>query len=41
MALKYGRPIESRLMPVEAEARASSLDLTTRMRRNRKSECLA
>jgi len=38
MALKYGRPIESRLKPVETEARAPSLDLTTRMRRNRKAE---
>jgi porphobilinogen synthase len=38
MALKYGRPIESRLKSVEAEARAPALDLTIRMRRNRKSE---
>ena len=39
MAIKYGRPIESRLRPVETEAAAApSLDLTTRMRRNRKSE---
>src|SRR3954469_17572176 len=43
MAIKYGRPIEStvRFRPVEAEApavRTSPLDLTTRMRRNRKSE---
>ncbi|MEA2929764.1 MAG: porphobilinogen synthase, partial [Hyphomicrobiales bacterium] len=38
MALKYGRPIESRLKPVETEARTPSLDLTTRMRRNRKAE---
>ena len=38
MALKYGRPIESRLKPVETEARAPSLELTTRMRRNRKAE---
>ena len=38
MALKYGRPIESRLKPVETEARAPSLHLTTRMRRNRKAE---
>jgi porphobilinogen synthase len=36
MALKYGRPIETRLRPVEATA--PQLDLTTRMRRNRKSE---
>ena len=38
MAIKYGRPIESRLRPVESEARAAPLELTTRMRRNRKSE---
>jgi porphobilinogen synthase len=38
MALKYGRPIESRLKPVETEARAPQLDLSVRMRRNRKSE---
>src|SRR5882672_9530249 len=43
MAIKYGRPIEStvRFRPVEAEApavRATPLALTTRMRRNRKSE---
>ena len=43
MAIKYGRPIEStvRFRPVEAEApaaRTSPLELTTRMRRNRKSE---
>ena len=38
MAIKYGRPIESRLRPVETEARAAPLALTTRMRRNRKSE---
>jgi porphobilinogen synthase len=38
MAIKYGRPIEARLRPVEAEARATPLELTTRMRRNRKSE---
>ena len=38
MAIKYGRPIESRLRPVETEARAAPLELTTRMRRNRKSE---
>ena len=38
MVLKYGRPIESRLKPVETEARAPSLDLATRMRRNRKAE---
>ncbi|TMJ06403.1 MAG: porphobilinogen synthase [Alphaproteobacteria bacterium] len=40
MAIKYGRPIEPRLRAVEAEARsrAEPLELTTRMRRNRKSE---
>jgi len=38
MAIKYGRPIEARLHPVEAPTRASPLELTTRMRRNRKSE---
>ena len=38
MAIKYGRPIESRLRPVETEPRAAPLELTTRMRRNRKSE---
>src|SRR3954469_24844325 len=38
MAIKYGRPIEARLRPVETEARATPLELTTRMRRNRKSE---
>ncbi|MES2751593.1 MAG: porphobilinogen synthase [Pseudomonadota bacterium] len=39
MAIKFGRPIEVRDNPVRREARnAPSLDLTTRMRRNRKSE---
>src|SRR5439155_42260 len=40
MAIKYGRPIEPHLRAVEAEAPAQSapLELTTRMRRNRKSE---
>src|SRR5687767_4735225 len=38
MAIKYGRPIEPRLRPVEAPTRTASLELTTRMRRNRKSE---
>jgi porphobilinogen synthase len=38
MAIKYGRPIEARLHPAEAPTRSTSLDLTTRMRRNRKSE---
>ena len=37
MALKYGRPIEARLAPVEARPTAR-LDLTTRPRRNRKTE---
>ena len=37
MALKYGRPIESRLKSVEG-TRAPALDLPTRMRRNRKSD---
>jgi porphobilinogen synthase len=36
MAIKYGRPIETRLRPVEP--RAKPLELVTRMRRNRKSE---
>jgi porphobilinogen synthase len=43
MAIKFGRPIEShtRLVPVETEtpaAHADRLDLTTRMRRNRRAE---
>ncbi len=40
MAIKYGRPIEAsaRLRPVEAPAKSEPLELTTRMRRNRKSE---
>jgi porphobilinogen synthase len=42
MAIKFGRPIESRtrLAPVEAEAvtRTAPLDLATRLRRNRRSE---
>src|SRR2546423_1633615 len=40
MAIKYGRPIEPRLRAVEAEApaRTQPLELTTRLRRNRKSE---
>jgi porphobilinogen synthase len=37
MAIKYGRPIEARLAPVEARP-AQHLDLTIRPRRNRKSE---
>jgi porphobilinogen synthase len=41
MAIKYGRPIESRVRVVPAEARGDatpSLDLNTRMRRNRRTE---
>ena len=39
MAIKFGRPIESRtrFTPVEA-AQNEQLDLTVRMRRNRRSE---
>jgi porphobilinogen synthase len=37
MAIKYGRPIEARLAPVEAKP-ATRLDLTARPRRNRKAE---
>jgi porphobilinogen synthase len=37
MAIKYGRPIEARLAPVEARPE-TRLDLATRPRRNRKSE---
>src|SRR3954452_19246132 len=37
MAIKYGRPIEARLAPVETRP-AKRLDLTTRPRRNRKAE---
>jgi len=45
MAIKYGRPIESRVRVVPAEAKdgasaAPSLDLTTRPRRNRRTEWL-
>jgi porphobilinogen synthase len=36
MAIKYGRPIEARLAPVEAKA--SRLDLSVRPRRNRKAD---
>ena len=36
MAIKYGRPIEARLTPVEAKA--SRLDLSVRPRRNRKAD---
>ena len=39
MAIKYGRPIESRLTPVEAKIkRQPALDLAKRPRRNRKAE---
>jgi porphobilinogen synthase len=41
MAIKYGRPIESRVRfsPVEAPAKAdTALDLTVRMRRNRRTD---
>jgi porphobilinogen synthase len=41
MAIKYGRPIEARLAPVEARIEskpARRLDLTTRPRRNRKAD---
>jgi porphobilinogen synthase len=37
MAIKYGRPIEARLAPVESKPNAR-LDLTSRLRRNRKTE---
>jgi len=37
MAIKYGRPIEARLAPVETRP-AKRLDLATRPRRNRKAE---
>jgi porphobilinogen synthase len=36
MAIKYGRPIEARLAPVEAKA--AQLDLSVRPRRNRKAD---
>jgi porphobilinogen synthase len=40
MAIKYGRPIESRVRVVPAEGRgeAAPLDLATRLRRNRRTE---
>src|SRR5262249_31177979 len=39
MAIKYGRPIEARLAPVQAKAkRKPGLDLAKRPRRNRKAE---
>jgi porphobilinogen synthase len=41
MAIKYGRPIEARLAPVEAKSQAkpaARLELTTRPRRNRKAD---
>ena len=37
MAIKYGRPIEARLAPIESKS-APRLDLATRLRRNRKAE---
>jgi porphobilinogen synthase len=37
MAIKYGRPIEARLAPIESRPKAR-LDLTSRLRRNRKAE---
>jgi porphobilinogen synthase len=37
MAIKYGRPIVARLVPLEAKSEAR-LDLTTRPRRNRKAD---
>ena len=36
MAIKYGRPIEARLAPVEAKA--AGLELSVRPRRNRKAD---
>ena len=38
MAIKYGRPLESRVRVVPAEAAAPSLDLAIRPRRNRRSD---
>lgn len=40
MAIKFGRPLESkvRFTPVEAPAKSERLELTTRMRRNRRAE---
>ena len=39
MAIKFGRPIEARLAPVENKAAGEvRLDLTVRMRRNRRAE---
>jgi porphobilinogen synthase len=39
MAIKYGRPIEARLAPIEARGKPETrLDLATRPRRNRKAE---
>lgn len=38
MAIKYGRPLESRVRVVPAETAPPSLDLTIRPRRNRRSE---
>ena len=38
MAIKYGRPLESRVRVVAAEAKPAPLDLAIRPRRNRRSE---
>ena len=38
MAIKYGRPLESRVRVVPAEAKPAPLDLSIRPRRNRRSE---
>jgi porphobilinogen synthase len=38
MAIKYGRPIESRLAPVAPARTETQLDLSTRPRRNRRAE---
>src|SRR6516162_9871985 len=38
MAIKFGRPLESRLAPAPAEVKAERLDLAVRPRRNRRSE---
>ena len=38
MAIKFGRPLESRFAPAPAEVKAERLDLPVRPRRNRRSE---
>ena len=38
MAIKYGRPIEARLTPMDAKAKSARLDLAIRPRRNRKAD---